>query len=112
MLFYLLMHFLNPVGESLPNPFVDYSYGIGVNICIELALIGISILLFKIIKNRTNKTIGIVSSIGFWLINYLIVWSCFWIESFTLAAGISVFAVVGFDLLFLIVLDLLYKNKR
>ena len=106
------MHLLNPAGESLPNPFKDYSYGIGVNMCIELALVGISYIMFKLFKDRTNKYIALVSSIVLWILNYIITWSCFWIENVSLAMAASVFAVVGFDILCLVTIDLIAKNKN
>ena len=112
MLFYLLMHFLNPTGESLPNPFKNYSYGIGVNMCIEIVLVGISYIMFKLFKDRTNKYFAIICSIILWILNYIITWSCFWIENTSLAMATSVFAVVGFDMFCLVIIDFIIKKNN
>lgn len=114
MIYYLIMHFIEPAHLSYPNPFDIYDYGLGVNIAIEIGLVILTYWVCKIIGYRlsiNNKLKFVIFPI-LYVVYYAIVWGCFWIPEFTLALAASIFALLVLNAVLLIIIDKCFKERR
>lgn len=112
MIYYLIMHFIEPVGIDYPNPFDVYEYGLGVNMIVEALLAVLTFWVCKIIGYRLSiKRYQFAFAPILYILYYIITWGCFWIPSFLLALGASIFALLIFNVIILILVDKLFKPR-
>ena len=113
MIYYLIMHFIEPIGLQYPNPFDEFDYGLVVNMVIEIAILTLTFWICKIIKYRLSAT-NIVFFVFpiLYAIYYASVWGCIWIENIALALAASIGCLLIINIVLLIIIDKIFKPRK
>lgn len=81
MIYHLFLYFCEPPGQTWPNPFLAYDHGLGLLLFLEICMIGISLLVSKTIASRVKcEYVKKFTVPLLFVLYYVAVWACFWIE--------------------------------
>ena len=81
MIYHLFLYFCEPPGATWPNPFAEYDHGLGLLLFLEICMLGVSLLVSKAISSRVkNQHVKKLTVPLLFILYYVAVWACFWIE--------------------------------